>query len=572
MKFEIKQPMFALESQIKGFETVFITEDEYTVLEGLAENGFLLTDHWLLLLERDKKREQTSYLVVPISTRVEILECYRDIITLFCKYKIKICIGDKIVVKIFDASVLTLQGLTQLCQYGMKGNESRYRYLQKYLANSACKAPVCSVHSTLGWRVIDGNMIFLSNEAVIPEGIDLKSQYAGLLDLNPKGSLEAWLKMIKEEVLENIPLTLSMIIGFSSIILGYLNHFMDIGYLLFALVGNSSSGKSTAAMLSASIWGNPSFDKGLITTMNATEQALVSFVSQADSHIVVLDEAATGDRNRFRRTLYQFCSGRGRMRLNTDGELKETHSFNTVILTTSEFPIVDDTAPNGIRARVFQISEPLTKSADNADRIKECVYQNYGHAGVKYANFIVKQKLESIMSDYNKAVKVLKKYHSDSLYSTGELTDRVLSKLAILLQTASYLDECFHFNLNKKIIDYLIKLEHSVTTEADIAEKALDCIAQYVARNNGRFLTSGSTGEYCAKIEGKIESGGFEKRVTILKEVVEQILRDSGFENPRSIYRLWQQKKLLLSEKDRPYKRVRLTSDLPPQPCFIIKI
>lgn len=322
-------------------------------------------------------------------------------------------------------------------------------------------------------------MIFLSHEAITPEGIDLKSQYTGTLDLTPKGSLDAWLKIVSEEVMGNIPLTLSLIIGFSGIILGYLNHYMDIGSLMFALVGNSSSGKSTAAILAASIWGNPSFDKGLITTMNATEQALVSFVSQADSHIVVLDEAATGDRNSFRRVLYQFCSGRGRMRLNTDGELKETHSFNSVILTTSEFPIVDDTAPNGIRARVFQISEPLTKSADNADRIKECVYRNYGCAGVKFASFVVKQKLESMISDYNRAVKVLKKYHSDSLYSFGGLTDRVLSKLAILLQCASYMNECFHFNLNKKIIDYIVKLEHSVATEADIAEKALDCIAQY---------------------------------------------------------------------------------------------
>lgn len=352
-------------------------------------------------------------------------------------------------------------------------------FLDAYLANSACKAPVSSIHSMLGWHVNEENMIFLSHEAITPEGIDLKSQYTGTLDLTPKGSLDAWLKIVSEEVMGNIPLTLSLIIGFSGIILGYLNHYMDIGSLMFALVGNSSSGKSTAAILAASIWGNPSFDKGLITTMNATEQALVSFVSQADSHIVVLDEAATGDRNSFRRVLYQFCSGRGRMRLNTDGELKETHSFNSVILTTSEFPIVDDTAPNGIRARVFQISEPLTKSADNADRIKECVYRNYGCAGVKFASFVVKQKLESMISDYNRAVKVLKKYHSDSLYSFGGLTDRVLSKLAILLQCASYMNECFHFNLNKKIIDYIVKLEHSVATEADIAEKALDCIAQY---------------------------------------------------------------------------------------------
>ena len=80
--------------------------------------------------------------------------------------------------------------------------------------------------------------------------------------MEPKGSLDAWLEMVKAEVIGNTAAEICLLIGFASVILGYLNHFTDLGCLLFNFCNTSSKGKTTMAMLSASVWAILPLTKG----------------------------------------------------------------------------------------------------------------------------------------------------------------------------------------------------------------------------------------------------------------------------------------------------------------------
>ena len=86
---------------------------------------------------------------------------------------------------------------------------------------------------------------------------------------------------------------------------------------------------------------------------------------------------------------------------------------------------------------------------------------------------------------------------------------------------------------------------------------------QYVCKHSGKF----AYGQ-----EGKITPRGSNYEIAILKTVVEDILKTNNFENNKVIYNKWLQKGYLLSEKDRPYKRMVISNDLPKQACFVFNL
>ena len=568
MNISLKDPLTALDEKIVSFTAFNIDETDYYEYFNTSKSGFLITNKWILHLEKKK----TSYFIQPVCTYVKIKYRQQDIITKKISYCVEIYNENNCIDVTMDSNILTSQGCRELLKYGCVYDENNVRSLLKYLSMSAISAPTKNVHTRLGWIWDYEQPVFLANKAI--SQIDFESDYTGNLELAPKGTMKAFLKMIQNEVISknNTALLFGMLVGFASPILGYLNHFLDLGCMVFSYSNLSSKGKTTLALLAASIFSNAASERGCFTTMDSTQKALISFVAQANSCTVSLDEAGTADKKNIRQTLYQMASGRDRMRLDTDGNIKEHHTFNSCILCTAEFPIIDDTAPNGIRARVYEVHDNLTTSAENADSIKKCVYKNYGHIGNKFVRFIVRNKLDCILDDYYAAKDELLKLYEEKDYIYGELTERILSKLAVILVTAYYVNQCFSLHIPiQDIVEYILQLERSITTEADIATKALDCISQYVTRHNNKFLYDDE--EYFnSALDGTVKDKRQYKEIRILKTVVEQILADNGFENPKDVYNKWAEMKILSSEKDRPYKRIKLVNELPTLPCFIFKI
>lgn len=537
----------------------------------MLRSFFVLTNKWVILLTEQKKKDNTYYVLQPVCTYLKVKYCCQDVSTGKRMYCIEVYDGENYKDIILDSDVLTIIGVRKLLDYGCVFPDYNSNYVLRYLVNSAVSAEIKLVHSGLGWKFSDDQVSFLSGKSINTNGV--ASSYVGPFNIEPKGSYEAWRQMYREEVQGNTALEFCTILGAASPVLAYLNHYMDLGCIVFNLSNSSSKGKTTSAMLAVSLFGDPAFQKGFITTLNSTTNAIIGFISQANSHTVVLDEAATAEKKEFRRILYQICSGRDKMRLNTDGSMKDTHNFNSIVITTAEFSIIDETAaPNGIRARVFEIDSELTNSSENSNRIKQCVYQNYGHAGQIFIEFIVKNKINTILDDYSRAEQDLISAHKEFDYTEGELTSRIISKLAVILLTCDYINESLDLKINRtEIISFLLQLEQKITNEADIGSKAIDCILQYISRNKGRFIIDHNE-EFLNKIEGKLEGTSKYTEVTILRDTVKSILESEGFENPKLVYQAWDSKKMLIHEKDRLIKRVRLSKDIPAQPCFIIKI
>lgn len=510
-----------------------------------------------------------------IASGVEIAKRYIDIDTYKIKLEIDIFNGDTIITKVFDRSILTKSGIETLVQYGVYYDTDKPKRLLDYLLVSEQFAEIEYFHTQLGWDEIDGNTVFKSNKLISAEGSDLKSEYFGGLDLEPKGDRDKWFDMVKSEVIENIPLTTVMLAGFASPILGYLNQKYDLGSILFNLSNSSSKGKTTAAMLATSVFGNPAIDKSTMITFNATNNALVSFASKCNSHTIALDEAIISSASDVTKQLYTLCAGRDKLRLNTDSELKEAAAFSSFIISTAEYDLIPDSASNGIRARVFELNDTFTTTAENSVKIKSTVTENYGYAGNEFVEFLIKEKINNIEKDYIKCQKVLLEHYfkKNTFKEKGELTERVFSKLAIILQTAVYFKQCFGIEIKDEIIDYLLSIESNISKNSDRTKYLLDCILQFVAVNQNKFVTDYNCYDLTPSAPlGRIIKTDSEIEIIILKSKADEVFKENKILDTRNLLNLLKEKNILDCEKDRLYKRYRFSIKSEKQACYIFKI
>lgn len=557
----------------ENFKTQEISERTYYGLkEDLGESfPYLLDGKWIYMLTATKKNSKTKFFIQSIATFCMIISALQDIVTQRRTYRLQVFNGEKIVEKQVDSSILTIIGVQQLLMMGCIIPERFYRHVVSFLCICATKAPIQPVFDHLGW-MYGKSPIFLSSRAFQKGKQLLPYKYTGNLLLKPTGNFKTWKDMIDHEVIGNSALSFGLVLGFVGPILSYLNHFMDLGNFWFNFNGSSSKGKTTVAMLATSVFSKPAFNKGLFISFNGTQNAILSFIANASGHTVVIDEIGSGEFNSFRKFAYQICSGSDRKRLNPNGEQKESKTFNSVVLSTAEFPIVDDTAPDGIKARVYEVDTALTTSSQNSDAIKQVVLQNHGMAGPMFVEYLVQNRLENIVSDYYKVLSALKRIYENLHQSSSEtkhaLTDRILAKLAVIVLTAKYIEKVFpSFTIcTEEFIAYVMNLSKSAEAEANQEEKAFDNVMQYVARHKNRFATSSDSSDF--SIEGRID----DKTILVLKDVVEEILDVKKFENKKLIYKKWAESGKISVEKDRNYKRLSIRKGEKPLPCFVFNI
>ena len=509
---------------------------------------------------------QTFYV---ISSYIEVIGKQIDFDSGHVKLLVRYNNGDGEVERLFDRSILTRRGVEQLVSLGVAFKMLTPNYLLTYLQNTEQLAPVSYTHTQLGWGSYNDSVIFKSYR-LYSNNPALASTYSGSLDLQPHGDAEKWLSMYKDEVRGNIPLTIVLLSAFASPLLGFLNQFHDIGSVLFNLCNVSSKGKTTAAMLAASVFGNPVMDKGTMITFNATGNALISFASLCNSHPIILDEAAIYDNpTDIRRQLYTLCSGRDKLRLNSNSELKDVRTFSSCIISTAEFNLVDESSPNGIKVRVFELGDTFTKSAQNSDAIKTTVMQNYGYAGEQYIEYIVKNKLNDIERDYTRK----KNEILQQIPGKQELTERVISKLAILVLAAEYCNCCFRWEISlKEISEYIRKLEMSVRRITNQDQYLLDCVAQEVVKNISQFFCNERENYYPVRCIGKLYKENDRQFAAVYSTTADDIFKRYSFENAENILKKLKADGKLLTEKDRTTKRIRINEQIGIQKCYIFDL
>lgn len=171
----------------------------------------------------------------------------------------------------------------------------------------------------------------------------------------------------------------------------------------FNLVGRSSTGKSTAQKLAASVWDS----SDSIPSWRTTDNGLEGLAALHNDAPLILDEMGQAPPKTIEAAAYMLGNGKGKARANRNGTARNPQEWRTMIISSGEVGLAAKLREAGIRAmpgqevRLVDIeAEPeegkgivedchdFPDAASLIRHIHDVTRHNYGLAGRKYLEYV----------------------------------------------------------------------------------------------------------------------------------------------------------------------------------------
>ncbi|MCD1127361.1 DUF927 domain-containing protein [Jinshanibacter sp. LJY008] len=281
------------------------------------------------------------------------------------------------------------------------------RYFMSFLeASCGLDLPVYRVATQAGFQP-DGELIFMYGYTPVfaPENVDFQGVVpAESMKVNESvaifGLLDDWKLRVAGKVQGFAP-KLSILIGLSSPLLPFIGE----SGALFHLAGHSSTGKTVALQLCASVNG-PAAEPGSgaltgIQRWNATSNGLETLLASSNNTTLCVDELGSFAGKNFSNVLYDAVSGKSKVRMNVEGFGRAAEStWSQNVLSTGELTIEDRIRQDKVPVKDGQLhrslSIPITaedsrdegESAEAARQrmgeLKRNLLSLYGSAGYEF--------------------------------------------------------------------------------------------------------------------------------------------------------------------------------------------
>ncbi|MGB8884881.1 MAG: DUF927 domain-containing protein [Azonexus sp.] len=241
----------------------------------------------------------------------------------------------------------------------------------------------------VGWS---GQSFVLPDVVIGPEaaGVIFQSGERGHEEYTQAGTLEGWREGIASKARGNPLLLLALSAGFAGPMLARCN--AEGGGV--HIIGDSSTGKTTAIEAACSIWGGPNFKRSWRATANGMEGAAALF----NDGLLALDEISECDPREVGAIVYALGNGRGKQRAGRSGAARGVTRWRCMVLSSGERSIATTMregrhlakAGQGVRmldipvARKYGAWDDLhgaPSAAAFSDAIKRAAVQQYGLAG-----------------------------------------------------------------------------------------------------------------------------------------------------------------------------------------------
>lgn len=283
---------------------------------------------------------------------------------------------------------------------------------------------------TIGWR---GNAETLTwhggNQELLQCSLSLPSE-------------EEYLAALSELLRDCPALQFVVCVAAASTVLAYLNITEKLPLSPFgvSLVGTSSTGKTTALQLAASLYSSPD-DETVLSGFYGTQNALMHVLGKHHGVPLCYDETTIKNDISNSSFVYAFSEGKEKLRMNPDSTLKERRSWLCTALFSSENYLVDLSKVEnlGLAARIITLDEYVyTRNSEHSEQIKTFAAKNYGIVGDRLATYLLSKHSSHISKDF-----------ADIRYKTEQklapfyckLTDRVSMNYAVIIVTAKLLNE-----------------------------------------------------------------------------------------------------------------------------------
>lgn len=392
------------------------------------------------------------------------------------------------------------------------------------------------------------------------------------LRVSPKGTYANYKKMLKEDVIGHTPMEFLLSASISGLLVDYLKESISVENIMVHMIGESSTGKTTGALLAVSCGSAPDFlGNNFVFSFQDTLNSLMRLIP--NSYPTLIDEGSLLTDRDMTQTLYSLSSGTEKRRLSGGMEVNESSRFRTALFLTSEKSILAQCNMNtGLLTRNFEFQNVTwTSSAESADRIKSVVTENYGHIIPRVAKWLLAQDrqelVEKIVQETNA---VIKRAREAKTYNN--LTERTAKQSALILVAVDIVNEVLKLKLNKEAIGDFME-EHSLVNSVEqvsIGKRAMEWLLQFISKNYTQFLSKDSPKEI-SNCRGKLENmqtvllntdeeSGMRLKVT--ESEFMKILKEGHFSEKATVLKEWKEMGYLKAQSDRYISRIKIVGDI----------
>lgn len=468
---------------------------------------------------------------------------------------------------LFPREDLVENKIVSLTAYGVQVSKKTADYLIRVIENQEVKAEHLLCHSKLGMTVWNGKKIFKG-----ATGIGITSRYTGKLRVAPKGSYMKYLDMLKAEVLGHTPLEFILSASISGLLVDYLKESISVENIMVHMIGESSTGKTTGALLSVSCGSAPDFlGNNFVFSFQDTLNSLMRLIP--NSYPTLIDEGSLLTDRDMTQTLYSLSSGTEKRRLSGSMEVNESSRFRTALFLTSEKSILAQCNMNtGLLTRNFEFQNVTwTKSAESADRMKAVITENYGHVIPKVAKWLLEQDKQGLVDKViQETNEVVKRAREEKTYNN--LTERTAKQTALVLVAVDIVKKVLQVELDKESIGKFME-EHSLVNnieQVSIGKRAMEWLLQFISKNYTQFLSKDSPKEI-SNCRGKLEKTqtvilDTDEESTMRLKVTEsefvKILKEGKFSEKATVLKEWKKMGYLKAQSDRYISQVKIIGDI----------
>lgn len=464
--------------------------------------------------------------------------------------------------------------LLDLIDFGMDVNEQNCLYVSQALINKQKSIGTTLVHHKLGYGSYEGKVIYKLWKA-----IGVKSDYHGTLMIEPIGDWDTYKQMMGSFVFPYIQLQFIIAASLSAVLLKRLKSHLDIESPIIHLMGDSSSGKSTATKLAVSVFACPDLqEETLMSTYNATPNALIKMLEGLEGLPFALDELSTHDEGNLTNLIYKLCGGKQKARLNSDSMMKEREGWTAVIFSNGEKSILDNSIKNtGIQVRTFEISIPKwTDDAEHAEGICRVIRENYGWLAPRFVKAVSKRSEDKLRNSVDiqrsKLFEVLKENGMED-----EFTQRRAKFYSLIMYSALICKRTLDLPFDlARLRQFIVEQEKAASKTRDISQEFMRTLRDYVSAHGDMFIPKPS--DHIIQCDG-----GFSKRqrppvdkqakfwgvmtkcpdddcpmVGLLASTFKDIVREYNHENERVILAKLKDKGLLYFENGRNTRKWKI--------------
>lgn len=289
--------------------------------------------------------------------------------------------------------------LGELLSRGLLYYRRHKNLLLDYIMNSVPKKTILAVSKT-GWYA--SNIFILHNKVIGAKDVIFQSDHIVESHFSVSGTVESWINAIGTKCVDNIPLMISVALALAGPVFGKLNILSTGGIHWY---GDSSLGKTTAALVAASIYGDHKF----INSWNSTKNGIEGLALCRNDTLIILDEIDEANAQDVGANVYQIFNGQGKQRANKLGNARDVNKWRTPVISTGERSLINvmneaKIPPNAghlirmlnveanFKFGIFNNLHGFASGKDLSNFLKEQTQFHYGAIGPEFIEHLIKEQ------------------------------------------------------------------------------------------------------------------------------------------------------------------------------------